>query len=62
MDNFKWYDWLIIGIASDFGASLVMATLSGSAPLFVLTVLPLWFVVWLMYEDLRKKHHDKESE
>ena len=63
MDNFKWYDWLIIGIVSDFGAALVMAILSGSVPFGSgVILLPVLVFVWLMYEDLRKKQHDKETE
>lgn len=63
MDNFKWHDWLIIGIVSDFGAALVMAVISGSVPFgFGVILLPVLVFVWLMYEDLRKKQHDKESE
>lgn len=46
MDNFRWYDWLLIGIFADFGAALVMAILSGSAP-FGVMILPLWFLFGL---------------
>ena len=62
MGNFKWNDWLIIGIVSDFGAALVMSVLSGSVPFGSgVILLPVLVFVWLMYEDLRKKQYDKET-
>ena len=61
MDNFKWYDWVVIYFISDVSAALIIAILTGVS-IFGVMFLPSLVLAWLSYENFRRTQYDKESE
>lgn len=60
MNNFKWYDYVVIYFVSDMGSVLIMAMLSGLQGAVIMV--PLLVLAWLSYENFRSTRYDKEPD